>query len=179
MDAVRVFFWYCKYYGIMDIMFKMYHEKSLGVWKYENGKTYYQNLSLRDYITQRVKNFGFRDLFWELQPRDSELAENEKYKKARSKWNAFIRNNILYSEDFVKVGDTFEGTMYGRERKGTIISINNELHNMETVTIRVVDEGRTYNVAERLEMYNNIKINGESRKPKYYIKRRRKLYGVN
>ena len=69
MDILRVFFWFCKEQGIMDVMFKMYQAKKLGTWKYDlvHG-SYFERLSLKKYISNRVKSYGFKDLFWELQP---------------------------------------------------------------------------------------------------------------
>jgi hypothetical protein len=64
MDIFEVFFWFCKEQKIMDIMFKMYHEKNLGTWKY-NGVygTYFQPMSLKEFLTNRMLAFGFHDIF--------------------------------------------------------------------------------------------------------------------
>ena len=101
MDIFEVFFWFCKEQKIMDIMYKMYHEKNLGTWRYDSVYgTYFQPMSLREFLINRMSTFGFHDIFWDLQPRNRNLTENLRYKKARSKWNAFSKNNIKFS--FVK-----------------------------------------------------------------------------
>jgi hypothetical protein len=176
MDIFEVFFWFCKEQKIMDIMFKMYHEKNLGTWKY-NGVygTYFQPMSLKEFLTNRMLAFGFHDIFWDLQTNDRSLTENPRYKKARSKWNAFSKNNIKFSDDFMKIGDTIEargllGTIY----RGTIVGFPKEFSG----AFRIRKNNGEESTASILGC-STIKINGVEKKPEFYIKRRRKIYGVN
>jgi hypothetical protein len=176
MDIFEVFFWFCKEQKIMDIMFKMYHEKNLGTWKY-NGVygTYFQPMSLKEFLTNRMLAFGFHDIFWDLQTNDRSLTENPRYKKARSKWNAFSKNNIKFSDDFMKIGDTIEargllGTIY----RGTIVGFPKEFSG----AFRIRKNNGEESTASILGC-STIKINGIEKKPEFYIKRRRKIYGAN
>ena len=160
----------------MDIMYKMYHEKNLGTWRYDSAYgTYFQPMSLREFLTNRMLAFGFYDIFWDLEPRNRKLTKNLRYKKARSKWNAFSKNNIRFSDDFVKIGDTIEargswGTIY----IGTVIEFPKEFsgafrirkNNGEESTVSILG-------------CSTIKINGVEKKPEFYIKRKRKIYGAN
>lgn len=157
-------------------MFKMYYEKKLGTWKYDgiNG-TYFQPMSLKEFLTNRILLFGFHDIFWDLQVRDRSLTENPRYKKARSKWNAFSKNNIKFSDDFIKIGDTIEaigswGTIY----RGTVTSFPKEFSGAFTIK---KDNGNESTAT--ILGCSTIKINGVEKKPEFYIKRRRKIYGVN
>ena len=87
-------------------MYKMYHEKYLGTWKYDGAYgTYFQPMSLKAFLTNRILTFGFHNIFSDLQVRNRSLTENPRYKKARSKWNAFSKNNIKLSDNFIKIGD--------------------------------------------------------------------------
>ena len=176
MDIFEVFFWFCKEQKIMDIMYKIYHEKNLGTWRYDGVYgTYFQPMSLREFLTNRMLAFGFHDIFWDLQPRNRSLTENLRYKKARSKWNAFSKNNIIFSDDFIKIGDTIEargswGTIY----RGTVVSFPKEFSG----AFRIRKNNGEESTASILNC-STIKINGVEKKPEFYIKRRRKIYGIN
>ena len=176
MDIFEVFFWFCKEQKIMDIMYKMYHEKNLGTWRYDGVYgTYFQPMSLREFLTNRMLAFGFHDIFWDLQVRDRSLTENPRYKKARSKWNAFSKNNIKFSDNFMKIGDTIEargswGTIY----RGTVVGFPKEFSG----AFRIRKDNGDESTATILGC-STIKINGVEKKPEFYIKRRRKIYGIN
>ena len=169
MDIFEVFFWFCKEQKIMDIMYKIYHEKNLGTWRYDGVYgTYFQPMSLREFLTNRMLAFGFHDIFWDLQVRDRSLTENPRYKKARSKWNAFSKNNIKFSDDFMKIGDTIEargscGTIY----RGTVIEFPKEFSG----AFRIRKDNGDESTATILGC-STIKINGIEKKPEFYIKRK-------
>ena len=155
-------------------MYKMYHEKNLGTWKYDGAYgTYFQPMSLKEFLTNRMLAFGFHNIFWYLQVKNRSLTENPRYKKARSKWNAFSKNNIKFSDDFIKIGDTIEATgSWGTIYRGTVVGFPKEFsgafrkNNGEESTANILD-------------CSTIKINGVEKKPEFYIKRRRKIYGIN
>ena len=109
-------------------MYKMYHEKNLGTWKYDGAYgTYFQPMSLKEFLTNRMLAFGFHNIFWDLQVRNRSLTENPRYKKARSKWNAFSKNNIKFSDNFIKIGDTIEATdSWGTICIGTVVGFPKE-----------------------------------------------------
>ena len=157
-------------------MFKMYHEKNLGTWKYDNIKgTYFQPMSLKEFLTNRMLAFGFYDIFWDLQTKNRSLIENPRYKKARSKWNAFSKNNIMFSDDFMKIGDTIEVTnSWGTIYKGTVVAFPKEFSG----AFIIKKNGGEESTASILG-FSTIKINGVEKKPEFYIKRRRKIYGAN
>lgn len=176
MDIFEVFFWFCKEQKIMDIMYKMYHEKNLGTWKYDGAYgTYFQPMSLKEFLTNRMIAFGFHDIFWDLQVRNRSLTENPRYKKARSKWNAFSKNNIKFSDDFIKIGDTIEATSsWGTIYIGTVVGFPKEFSG----AFRIRKNNGEESTASILNC-STIKINGVEKKPEFYIKRRRKIYGIN
>ena len=176
MDILEVFFWFCKEQKIMDIIYKMYHEKKLGAWKYErNYGTYFKPMSLKEFLTNRILVNGFDDIFWDLQPKNRTITENLRYKKARSKWNAFVKNNIKFSDDFIKIGDTVEarnslGVVYG----GTVIGFPKTFSGV----FKIKKSNGEEHTASIL-WCSTIKVNGVERKPEFYIKRKRKIYGAN
>ena len=176
MDIFEVFFWFCKEQKIMDIMYKMYHEKNLGTWKYDGAYgTYFQPMSLKEFLTNRMLAFGFHNLFWDLQVRNSSLTENPRYKKARSKWNAFSKNNIKFSDNFIKIGDTIEATdSWGTICIGTVVGFPKEFSG----AFRIRKNNGEESTASILN-FSTIKINGVEKKPEFYIKRKRKIYGIN
>lgn len=176
MDIFEVFFWFCKEQKIMDIMFKMYYEKNLGTWRYDNiNGTYFQPMSLKEFLTNRVLAFGFHDIFWDLQGRNRFLTENPRYKKARSKWNAFSKNNIIFSDDFIKIGDTIEARgLWGTIYSGTVIGFPKEFSGAFRIRKDNGDESTVSILG-----CSTIKINGIEKKPEFYIKRKRKIYGAN
>lgn len=156
-------------------MFKMYYEKKLGTWKYDTNGTYFQPMSLREFLTNRMLVFGLHDIFWDLQSRNRTLTENLRYKKARSKWNAFSKNNIKFSDDFVKIGDTVEATSsLGTLYSGTVIEFPKEFSG----AFRIKKNNGEESTASILGC-STIKVNGVEKKPEFYIKRKRKIYGVN
>ena len=119
--------------------------------------------------------FGFHNIFWDLQVRNRSLTENPRYKKARSKWNAFSKNNIKFSDNFIKIGDTIEATdSWGTICIGTVVGFPKEFsgafrirkNNGEESTVSILG-------------CSTIKINGVEKKPEFYIKRKRKIYGAN
>jgi len=175
MNALQVFFWFCKEQKIMDIIFKKYHEKTPNVWKhYENGGAYQSNLSLKDAI-DCCASYGFDSVFWRLF--SNRFDENERYKKAKAKWNSFVKNNILFSDKFVKVGDTIEFDRY-YPRHALLHGVVSEIPKTFNGSVSVrLDDGDEVTVG--LLDRSGLKINGEERTPEFYIKRRRKLYGVN
>lgn len=157
-------------------MYKMYHEKNLGTWKYDGAYgTYFQPMSLKEFLTNRMIAFGFHDIFWDLQVRNRSLTENPRYKKARSKWNAFSKNNIKFSDNFIKIGDTIEATdSWGTICIGTVVGFPKEFSG----AFRIRKNNGEESTASILN-FSTIKINGVEKKPEFYIKRRRKIYGIN
>lgn len=157
-------------------MYKMYHEKNLGTWKYDGAYgTYFQPMSLKEFLTNRMLAFGFHNIFWDLQVRNSSLTENPRYKKARSKWNAFSKNNIKFSDNFIKIGDTIEATdSWGTICIGTVVGFPKEFSG----AFRIRKNNGEESTASILN-FSTIKINGVEKKPEFYIKRKRKIYGIN
>ncbi len=157
-------------------MYKMYHEKNLGTWKYDGAYgTYFQPMSLKEFLTNRMLAFGFHNIFWDLQVRNRSLTENPRYKKARSKWNAFSKNNIKFSDNFIKIGDTIEATdSWGTICIGTVVGFPKEFSG----AFRIRKNNGEESTASILN-FSSIKINGVEKKPEFYIKRRKKIYGIN
>lgn len=157
-------------------MYKMYHEKNLGTWKYDGAYgTYFQPMSLKEFLTNRILAFGFHNIFWDLQVRNRSLTENPRYKKARSKWNAFSKNNIKFSDNFIKIGDTIEATdSWGTICIGTVVGFPKEFSG----AFRIRKNNGEESTASILN-FSTIKINGVEKKPEFYIKRKRKIYGIN
>ena len=157
-------------------MYKMYHEKNLGKWKYDGAYgTYFQPMSLKEFLTNRMLAFGFHNIFWDLQVRNRSLTENPRYKKARSKWNAFSKNNIKFSDNFIKIGDTIEATdSWGTICIGTVVGFPKEFSG----AFRIRKNNGEESTASILN-FSTIKINGVEKKPEFYIKRRKKIYGIN
>ena len=157
-------------------MYKMYHEKNLGTWKYDGAYgTYFQPMSLKEFLTNRMLAFGFHNIFWDLQVRNRSLTENPRYKKARSKWNAFSKNNIKFSDNFIKIGDTIEATdSWGTICIGTVVGFPKEFSG----AFRIRKNNGEEATASILN-FSSIKINGVEKKPEFYIKRRKKIYGIN
>ena len=157
-------------------MYKMYHEKNLGTWKYDGAYgTYFQPMSLKEFLTNRILAFGFHNIFWDLQVRNRSLTENPRYKKARSKWNAFSKNNIKFSDNFIKIGDTIEATdSWGTICIGTVVGFPKEFSG----AFRIRKNNGEESTASILN-FSSIKINGVEKKPEFYIKRRKKIYGIN
>ena len=157
-------------------MYKMYHEKNLGTWKYDGAYgTYFQPMSLKEFLTNRILAFGFHNIFWDLQVRNRSLTENPRYKKARSKWNAFSKNNIKFSDNFIKIGDTIEATdSWGTICIGTVVGFPKEFSG----AFRIRKNNGEESTASILS-FSTIKINGVEKKPEFYIKRRKKIYGIN
>jgi hypothetical protein len=174
MSGLEVFFWFCKEQKIMDIIFKKYHEKTPSVWEYSNNNGAYQkNLSLKEAIDYCISS-GIDTIFWRLF--SNTIDDNERYKKAKAKWNKFSKDNILFSDKFVKVGDTIEFDRFPRRilLHGVVSEIPKTFNG--SVLVRL-DDGKEITVG--LLDRRDLKINGEERTPEFYIKRRRKLYGVN
>ena len=174
MSALEVFFWFCKEQKIMDIIFKKYHEKTPKIWKYaENNGVYEKYLSLKDAIDYCISS-GIDTIFWSLF--SNTIDDNERYKKARAKWFSFTKNNILFSDQFVKVGDAieFDLSYLGLPLHGVVSEIPKTFNGSVLVCF---DDGKERTVG--LLGRNDLKINGEKRTPEFYIKRRRKLYGVD
>lgn len=157
-------------------MYKMYHEKNLGTWKYDGAYgTYFQPMSLKEFLTNRMLAFGFHNIFWDLQVRNRSLTENPRYKKARSKWNAFSKNNIKFSDNFIKIGDIIEATdSWGTICIGTVVGFPKEFSG----AFRIRKNNGEESTASILN-FSTIKINGVEKKPEFYIKRRKKIYGIN
>ena len=157
-------------------MYKMYHEKNLGTWKYDGAYgIYFQPMSLKEFLTNRMLAFGFHNIFWDLQVRNRSLTENPRYKKARSKWNAFSKNNIKFSDNFIKIGDTIEATdSWGTICIGTVVGFPKEFSG----AFRIRKNNGEESTASILN-FSTIKINGVEKKPEFYIKRKRKIYGIN
>ena len=183
MDINRVFFWFCKEQGIMDIMLLMYRMRKFGIWRYdsENG-SYYERLSLKKYISETIMEYGFKDLFWRLQPSpfikgaNLKLLECEKYKKARGKWNSFVKKNLKFSDDFMKIGDKVETfNRYGQTWIGTVVGIPKEFDG--SLTIKNLNDERICNVS--IIGHEKILVNDVEKEPEFYIKRKRKIYGIN
>ena len=176
MNALEVFFWFCKEQKIMDIIFKKYHERIPKIFKYsENNGVYTKYLSLKDAIDYCFSS-GINNIFWSLFP--NTIDDNERYKKARAKWNSFVKSNILFSDQFVKVGDAIEFNLCYPSIPlfGVVTEIPKTFNG--SVLVRL-DDGKERTVGLLGRDRDDFKINGEERTPEFYIKRRRKLYGVN
>ena len=176
MNILQVFFWFCKEQKLMDIMFKMYRERKPRVWvnDYVNG-AYFKRVSLKEFLELKIEHYGLTDLFWNLQSRNALIFENPRYKKARSKWNAFSRNNVMFSDDYIKIGDRVEGTeRYNTNYSGVVTSIPKIFYGNVNI---MTDDGKEMTVS--IFRSYNIKINGEEKKLSFYIKRNRKVYGIS
>jgi len=176
MSILEVFFWFCKEQKIMDVIFKKYHEKTPFFWGYsENNGVYQKYMSLKNAIEEYCIYSRFDTIFWGLF--SNTIDDNERYRKARAKWNSFAKNNILFSDKFVKVGDTIESDLCfprGIPLCGVVSEIPKTFNG--SVLVRL-DDGEEIMVG--LLSRSDLKINGEKRTPEFYIKRRRKLYGAN
>ena len=176
MKIIEEFFWFRKEKKRMEKMYKMNNKKKLGTWKYEsNYGAYFKPMSLKEFLANRILVNGFYDIFWDLQPRNRTITENLRYKKARSKWNAFAKNNIKFSDDFIKIGDTVEarnslGVLYG----GTVIGFPKTFSGVFKIK---KSNGEEHTVS--ILWCSIIKVKGVERKPEFYIKRKRKIYGAN
>jgi len=175
MNILEVFFWFCKEQKIMDVIFKKYHEKTPKVWNYsENGMAYQSNLSLKDAIDCCI-SYGIDTIFWRLF--SNKIDDNERYKKAKAKWTKFSKNNILFSDKFVKVGDTIEFGLRS-ERHILLHGVVSEIPKTFNGSVLVrLDDGKEITVGLLDRSY--LKINGEEKTPEFYIKRKRKLYGAD
>jgi len=175
MSILEVFFWFCKEQKIMDVIFNKYHEKTPSIWKYSiNNGVYQKYLSLKDAIDYCISS-GIDTIFWRLF--SNTINDNERYKKARAKWTKFSKNNVLFSDKFVKVGDTIEFDLCFPRHiplHGVVSEIPKTFNG--SVSVRL-DDGEEMTVG--LLGRNDFKINGEEKTPEFYIKRRRKLYGVD
>ena len=178
MDILEMFFWYCKEKKIMDVIFKMFYSRNLGTYRFDGYDTFFENLSLKDFLIEMFGSYGFLDIFWRFQKVKDEFSEIDKYKKARSKWNAFVKNNLHFSEEYVKVGDKIEVEPGYQGMVGTVIEIPEIIDG--SIKICLEGSNRNYNIP-LLAYHKNkqLKINGEIKEPKFYIKRRRKIYGID
>jgi hypothetical protein len=176
MSILEVFFWFCKEQKIMDVIFKKYHEETPFFWEYsENNGVNQKYLSLENAIEEYCISSKIDTIFWRLFSNTTD--DNERYKKARAKWTKFSKNNILFSDQFVKVGDTIEFDLCFPRRiplHGVVSEIPKTFNG--SVLVRL-DNGEEKAVG--LLSRSDLKINGEERTPEFYIKRRRKLYGAN
>lgn len=171
MNILEVFFWYCKYMGIMGQIYKIYQSKNFGYWRYDyiNGSRY-ERCGLKKFLVKEHKNSSLKDMFWSIQ-RYSEYhyrRNDEKYKKARARWNAFVKNNLIYDPSFIKEGEkiTFYGVAYtviGFDEYGLIKVQNN--NNGFASCISPFEEGLRFE-------------SDEIREPKFLIKKNRKIYGT-
>lgn len=188
MDILELFFWFCKEQKIMDIMYLLYQEKKPTKTEYmEDNLTRYQKvLSLKELLIDEIKINGFLDMFWWLQMKfnsiNKKLINSERYKKARSKWNLFVKNNVNFSEDYVKVGDVISMT-YGFCTDVTIekkvIAIPKKFNGRVMVSYTDYDGVVTNEEMRLITNYPEIKINGVNKTPKFFIKKRRKIYGIS
>ena len=152
----------------MDVIFKKYHKNTPSVWNYSaNNGVYKKYLSLKDAINYCISS-GINTIFWRLFT--NTIDDNEHYKKARTKWNGFSKNNILFSDKFIKVGDTIE---FGLLIHGVVCEIPKTFNGSVLVSL-----GNGDKVTVGLLGRTDLKINGELRTPEFYIKRKRKLYGI-
>ena len=174
MSILEVFFWFCKEQKIMDVIFKKYHEKTPSVWEYSEYNANQKYLSLEDAINY-CSYSGIDTIFWRLF--SNTIDDNERYKKARAKWTKFSKNNVLFSDKFVKVGDTIEFVLRSPrpiQLYGVVLEIPKTFNG--SVSVRLDDgEERIVGLLGR----SDLKINGEKKTPEFYIKRRRKLYGLD
>lgn len=171
MNILEVFFWYCKYMGIMGQIYKIYQNKNFGYWKYDyiNGSRF-ERCDLKKFLVKEHKNSNLKDMFWGIQRYSTEYAirNDEKYKKARARWNAFVKNNLIYDPSFIKEGEKITVydvayTVIGFGEYGLIKVQNN--HNGLVSYISPFEEGL------RFEYYG-------IREPKFLIKKNRKIYGT-
>lgn len=183
MDILQIFFWFCKEQKIMDIVFKMYESHRPQAWHVDkphdiHSLGYFKDMSMAEFLKESFRKNSLFDALSDLEhyntlKRDSLI--HERFMKARRKWNGFCRNNIFYVDDYVKEGDFIEYTdIFGEEIKGIVTNVPKKLG--EYITIKLEDS-----VLNRYlpPSYEVMKINGEKKEPKFYIKRKRKIYGIN
>ena len=181
MDILRLFFWFCKEQKIMDLIFKMYYTQPLKRYSLlslgDNNVVY---ISLRDFLEDCLRGDCIEDVFWCLQSRTKNInlrdeEEVKRLRKAVKNWKTFCRRNVKYSEDFAKPNDRIAyANYYGAQLKGTIIAMPNRLGGSATVKN---DDGRIEYVV--LDYHGEIEVNGDKKKPKYFIRKNRKTYGLN
>lgn len=114
MTATQVFKWFCKEQGIMANIMNMYHTVHPSYNTYDNGGIKAKYLTYDEYITIKLRNGSFVDLFerimsdflfkigWE---KYDEYVDKWNLRNLSKKWRYFAINNIRLDENCLKVGD--------------------------------------------------------------------------
>lgn len=176
MTLFQVFFWFCKREKIMDIVFDIYHTNKIvkHVWGFEGMSI--EPMTLKEYIARQVNVNGIYDIFWFLQGFSPQVGNNERFKKARKKWNAFCKNNIKFSENFIKKGDII--TIDNNDRKYEVTKVPRLFSTYVMVKSFSVENGSDNDMFQ-IKEDQCIEVNGLKKKPEYYIKVKRKIYGLD
>lgn len=177
MKLNEVFFWFCKEEKILDIMYIWYHNNmsNMGRWTREHGNLVFTILSFKDYIDLIVQRVGIYQLF------DKILLYNNVYDnisvvnffEISKKWKYFVKNNLHFSENFLKKGDTIRVVSgnYNGFQEYVIIDFPKKFDG------EIYLNRRNNKIKLNILCYQKIFVNGEEKKPEFYIKKRRKIYG--
>lgn len=176
MNILEVFFWYCKSMGIMKDIWEIYHHKWFGLWKFDvkTSTSYFGKYFLIKHLEEYCRLGGISQVFLGIEKccRNGLYLKMraEKVKKAKRNWGRFIKNNLIISPSFVKEGDKIEVDTINGIIDGVVDKIANDK------MIFVIGSN-----SERILVspFQKIKINGETRTPKFLIKKNRKFYGID
>jgi hypothetical protein len=181
MNLRQVFLYYLKEHNIVGIaktLFQDVNGRRFGRWKYDYpNPAKWISMTFDEYLEENVFIFGLDDLFWTIQPLNHELLKSKKYRKARSGWNNFVRNNVNFSRDYVKEGDEIELiNRWDEPIRGTVAFIPPKFSFKIPIMIkRNTRNGYSVKVFE-IGNYKKVLINGEEKKLSFSIKKGRKIY---
>ena len=179
MNILEVFFWFCKKEKIMGLVLEMYQMSRIGYYSEKYGTISFERTSMHDFLKNRLSihclAFLFDDILFRMDISNSnKFIQNSKidFEKLSNKWAKFCKNNIKLSEDYVKVGDTIEIGEVNYKVKSIPKNFTGYVEFEYTV------DGNTSYTRKSI-FSENLKINGEEKEPKFYIKQNRKVYGLN
>jgi hypothetical protein len=171
MKPIEVFIKYAKIRGIMPFLKFKEHNKVIAIPDWHTWKVAYKNF--KTYTNEYVKYSGFYGLFSELEYYffGHDAALNQDYSRAIRLWTGFVNKNIFIKNP-PDVGDTIRIVIFANEER-------------DYKFLRFLDGYRSVQVKDdngRLFYYNVDKIrkvNGEPYELDFYIKWKRKTYGIN
>lgn len=171
MNILGVFFWYCKHMGVLAHIYKMYENKKFGYWKYDyvSGSRLIR-CNLKDFLEKEHGTCNLKDMFWNLQRYSAEysIINNEKYKKARSRWNSFVKNNLIFDPSFIKEGD-----------KVSVFGVNYTVIGFDEYGLIKLERDGMGSIRYISPFQEGLLFENEGyREPKFLIKKNRKIYGI-
>lgn len=175
MTNKEVFLKFCKLNKMMPYLVKKFYDTKIEDFIYNKDLNAYVNrrLTFDEHFNRCVRYNGLNGLYFEVFARLTNYGYNgtEEYRKSLKRWSYFVRNNVFLKDNVLNVGDEIEiRTFPGDTLKLTVTHVSVPYSSVSAKNERC---------NKTIYFSDILTVNGKKFEPDYYLKIKRKTYGID